>query len=437
VLATFRLETDIGHFLPGGDDDVEVRLAKELSLGELSRTSLLLIEAPDTDSAVRASMHFEKKLRNEPRVNEHLAFLEGGPSEGLEEALWELYQPRRFAFFAEDPTSAAASLTEASLREAAVHLKKQLALPLSTLVTRVAPEDPTLILPRLFKKLSGRGEGLQIVDGCFLTDDGRAAILFIGTHESATPGSKQRSFQEGLHAAFERAQAADAGEISLLQSGVGRFALSAEESMRRDIRRVSIGSMLGLTLFFLVLFRSLRLVLMVLPIIGAGFLAGTSACLFFFSSIHGITLAFGAAMIGVSIDYAVHFHGHWILAPVEGSPRATLLGLWRGLFLSAATTVTGFLALSASDFLRRSHTRGVHTARVPGAAVRADPVSAYASCDLPRCAGSGVELARRGRAEPDEWCACPAWFARGEEPRPKTALGRTHEAHVRDRCPAL
>ena len=163
MLATFRLETDIGHFLPGGDDDVEVRLAKELSLGELSRTSLLLIEAPDTDSAVRASMHFEKKLRNEPRVNEHLAFLEGGPSEGLEEALWELYQPRRFAFFAEDPTSAAASLTEASLREAAVHLKKQLALPLSTLVTRVAPEDPTLILPRLFKKLSGRGEGLQIV----------------------------------------------------------------------------------------------------------------------------------------------------------------------------------------------------------------------------------------------------------------------------------
>lgn len=350
VVSRIEVETDIGHFLPGGGKQVEVTLAKELSLGELSRALVLLIEANDTETALAAGHRFEDEMRREPRVTEHLAFLEGGPAQGLEEALWDLYQPRRFAFFAEDVETATALLEPDSLREAAVHLKKQLALPISTLVSRVAPEDPTLILPKLFKRLAGRGEGLHIEQQRFVTEDGKATILFAGTQASAAPARAQRSFQEGILSAFEKTRAATAGEVRLLQSGAGRFALRAEESMKADVRRVSIGSMLGLSLFFLVLFRSLRLVLMVLPVIGAGFLVGTSACLHLFGSIHGITLAFGAAMIGVSIDYGIHFHGHWMLAPAAGGPRATLASIWKGLFLSAATTVTGFLALAASNF---------------------------------------------------------------------------------------
>jgi predicted exporter len=60
--------------------------------------------------------------------------------------------------------------------------------------------------------------------------------------------------------------------------------------------------------------------------------------------------AFGAALIGVSIDYTVHFHCHQTLAPDPGGPRRTLARIWPGLVLGAATTVVGFVALLISSF---------------------------------------------------------------------------------------
>lgn len=351
VALRIEVTTDITHFLPGGDPDGDVQIAKELAAGELSRTMVLVVDAETTAAAVLAAERFEAGLRAEPQVVSALAFLDGGPPEGVEEALWTIYQPRRFSFFATDVNEALERTTPAALRKNVVHLKEQLASPLSSLISRVAPEDPTLILPGLLERLQGgSGNGLSLVDGRFITEDGKAAVLFLSTHASSTNSAVQRPLLEGVHRAFGNVARDFDSPIALSISGANRFAVRAEKAIQADIQRVSIGSTLGLAVLLLVLFRSLRLVLLVIPVISAGFLAGTSACLALFGSVHGLTLAFGAAMIGVSIDYAVHFHCHQTLAPHADGPRRTLQGIWSGLALGAATTITGFVALLVSDF---------------------------------------------------------------------------------------
>ena len=353
VFVALRIDvtTDITQFLPGSDVDQDVAVARQLVAGELSRTMVLLVEAGSTEQAVRAGREFEAELRADPGVAEAMAFLEAGPPEGVEEALWQLYRPRKFSFLAADADAVAAKLTENSLREAAAKLKQQLASPLSSLLSRVAPEDPTLVLPGLFKQLAGgRGEGLRVVDGRFVTDDGMAAVLFVGTRAAASNTNAQRPFLAAVRALFDRMAEASGERLSLAESGANRFAVRSESAIKADIQRVSIGSIAGVVLFFLLLFGSLRLVVMVLPVLGAGFLTGTTACLLLFGSVHGLTLAFGAAMIGVSIDYAVHFHCHQVLAPHPQGARQTLNGILGGLSLSAATTVLGFLALVVSAF---------------------------------------------------------------------------------------
>jgi predicted exporter len=175
-------------------------------------------------------------------------------------------------------------------------------------------------------------------------------VLFLGTRAASFDARVQRPLLAGIRAAFERVDAAQGGGLTLHQSGANRFAVAAEDAIRADIRRVSTGSMLGLTALLLLLFRSLRLVLLTLPVIASGFFAGAAACLALYGEVHGLTLAFGAALIGVSIDYTVHFHCHQTLAPVAGGPRRTLARIWPGLVLGAATTVVGFLALLASAF---------------------------------------------------------------------------------------
>lgn len=360
VVAGLRVTTDITHFLPRGEAGEQLELARQLASGELPRTMVLLATAdpnagPEAETqgarAVALSRAFEAALRAEPAVAAQLAFLDAGPPDGVEEALWTLYQPRRFAFVADDTEGVEAATRQEALAAAARDLKRRLATPMSSLLNRVAPGDPFLVLPKLFERLAGGGsaEGLAVIDGRFCTDDGRSAVLFLGTRASSSDSAAQRPFLAGVARAFERVRETF-GDAVLEQSGAHRFAIRAEDAVRADIQRVSVGSMLLLTALFLMAFGSLRLVLLTLPVVATGFLAGTTACTVLFGEVHGLTLAFGAALIGVSIDYAVHFHCHHLLHPSVDGPRQTLRGILPGLGLGAATTVVGFVALLVSTF---------------------------------------------------------------------------------------
>lgn len=351
VLLQLRVTTDITHFLPGGEPDSRIELARRIATGELSRTMVLLVETRDRDEAAAVSRAFETALRAEPRVTAVLAALDGGPPAGVDEALWTTYQPRRFAFLARDADAAQQRISDAGVAAAVGTLKQRLASPMSGLVSRVAPADPFLVLPSLFERASGgTASGLGVVDDRFVTTDGTAAVLFLTTRTSASESTTQRPLLAGVDAAFAAVRAANGAHLRLLRSGANRHAVAAEDSMRADIERVSIGSIAGLVLLFLLLFRSLRPMLMCLPVLGAGFLAGTSACLLAFGAVHGLTLAFGASLLGVAIDYSLHFHAHHALAPGDGGARATLRRLWPSMFLSAATTVVAFVALLAATF---------------------------------------------------------------------------------------
>jgi len=351
LLLRMDVATDITHFLPQGEDRDDVHLARELAAGELSRTMVLLLDAADAQQAADASRAFERELRDEPVVREHLARLVTGSGEAVEDAMWQTYRQHRVAFAAPDAERARQMLRDEALDASIAELKRKLQTPMSTLLVKVVPEDPLRLLPQLFERLmAGRGEGLKLVDGRFVTDAEDGAVMFLTTTIPMTDATAMRPLLAGIDAAFERSNAAFDGGLRLHQSGTHLFALAAEAGIRSDIQRVSIGSAIGLTTLFLVLFRSLRLLLLVLPILGMGFLAGTSACLLWFGSVHGLTLAFGAALIGVSVDYGVHFHCHHLHARDGGTARDSLRRVWPGLGLGALTTITGFLALISSSF---------------------------------------------------------------------------------------
>lgn len=346
-----RLATDITHFLPTGSSQDEVLLARELASGELSRTMVILIDAPDSATAVRASGQFATALLANAAVKQGIARLVSGSGQGVEDAMWQIYSPHRCAFLADDAATATRMLTSDALRASAAELKRKLATPMSTFLIKVVPSDPLLILPQLFERFMGeRSGGLKLVDGRFLTDQEDAAVLFLTTTASSSDAAALRPFIGEIRSTFDRVNAAFSDKLDLHMSGTHLFALAAEGSIKADIQRVSIGSIVGLVALFLVMFRSLRLMIMVLPILAMGFVAGSSACLLIFGSVHGLTLAFGAALIGVSVDYGVHFHCHHLHAGGATSPRRSLRSIWPGLSLGAATTITGFLALVVSSF---------------------------------------------------------------------------------------
>ena len=355
----FEMETDITVFLPeaqAGDqtddeagDEADRKILAELSQaithGELTRTIVIALRSGSLEETLSASRDFEARLRGDPEASARLAFIEAGPPEDFERAIYELFFPRRFDYLADDLVELEARLSDAGLRRAADELLERLSSPTSTMLTQIAPRDPFLAFPSIFDTLarSGRGD-LAIHSGRYLSERDESAILFLGTHADAFDTKESGPLIARIEAITEELRGVYP-DLQLDQSGVHRFALRAEEMIKADIARISILSILLLSALLLLLFRSLRFIALASLPIGVGMLAGLSVSLLVFDRVHGISLAFGASMLGVTIDYVVHLYAHQALAPPGDSPKKSLASIDRTLILCAASTSVGFIAL--------------------------------------------------------------------------------------------
>lgn len=346
-----ELSSEITHFLAAGDDARLAKLSRQLADSELTKTTILLVgsESGDPEPAIAAVDALAETLA----ADDEVAWVRAGWEQDNSEAIYELYYPRRVYFTAGSEAELDARLSDAGLEAAAAELQRQFRLPTAALVKKIAPADPLLLYPELLERLEDAQAGpLELVDGHFVTAEGEAALFFASVH-SPFRAQHQGPLQATIDARFaELAAAAEAeGEVlRLRQSGVGRFALRAESQIRGDITRISTISTLGVIALFLVLFRGPRLVLLSLVPLAAGVLTATALSLLLFGRIHGLTLAFGASLIGICIDYPVHLFNHHVLEPDAGGAAGTLRRIRPGLLLGAVTTVAGFVGLGWTSF---------------------------------------------------------------------------------------
>lgn len=346
--AKLQVVTEITAFMADVADPKIAELSRGLAGSELTRTLVLSIDdaGGDPDVAIAGAQALAERLQGHPEV----AWLRAGPGELHAEAIHNLYHPRRAYLLADEPGERSDRLSDAGLRAAARELKRQLGLPTSAVIKQIAPGDPLLAYPAQLRRLEqAQGGGIGLRAGHFVAED-RYALILLAARGSPFDASRQGPLQAALEAAFAEVDAAAGGRLVLEQSGVARFALASERSMKEDIGRISTVSLVGIVLLFLLMFRSPRLVVLSLAPLAAGVIAALAACLAIFGSVHGLTLAFGATLIGVCIDYSVHLFNHHMLDPARGGPRASARRIWPGLLLGALTTVAGFAGLAWTSF---------------------------------------------------------------------------------------
>ena len=157
-----RVTTDITHFMPAGSDHRLAALSRQLADSSLTRTLILDVGAPDGASARAAAVALAARLAVHPEV----AFVERGPTPALATSVYDLYGPR-LPYFASDRPEAElpVALDDAHLAAAARSLKAQMALPLSPLVSRMAPSDPLQWLPAILRRFERAQAGTLAVDG--------------------------------------------------------------------------------------------------------------------------------------------------------------------------------------------------------------------------------------------------------------------------------
>ncbi|MCK2045439.1 MMPL family transporter [Chromohalobacter moromii] len=129
-------------------------------------------------------------------------------------------------------------------------------------------------------------------------------------------------------------------EATLLRSGLIFHAAAGAEQAKHEISTIGLGALLGLIAVLLIVFRSPRVLLALLLPLGSGLLMALTLTLALFGSLHLLTLAFGASLIGIAIDYALHLQSHRAIAGRDFRLRALLPGLTLGL----ASSLVAYLA---------------------------------------------------------------------------------------------
>ncbi|MEP5697078.1 MAG: MMPL family transporter, partial [Sneathiella sp.] len=135
-------------------------------------------------------------------------------------------------------------------------------------------------------------------------------------------------------------------DLDILYIGVPAYAEKIAKVSRQETLKVTVIALAGIALFLLIVFRSF------LPIAGAlltifiGVSSGVVATLLIFGTVHLIAVAFGASLVGVVVDYAIHFY----TTRRRSEPTwQTARRIRPGLIMGAGTSVSGFLVLAFAD----------------------------------------------------------------------------------------
>lgn len=138
---------------------------------------------------------------------------------------------------------------------------------------------------------------------------------------------------------------ADQG-IHLTLSGLIMHAAAGADQARREMSTIGIGSLVGIIVLMLLVFRRPGPLLMLFLPMTIGCLVAVATTLVLFERLHLITLAFGAGLVGVSIDYALHY----LCERHHLGDRSILPRLLPGLVLGLASSVVAYGALGLAPF---------------------------------------------------------------------------------------
>lgn len=403
--ARLDLTNSIVHFLPSREGTELVRLSIEMVESPLARRMILAIggDGSGADPAAeraRLATALAGTLRSHPEV----AWAETGFGEAAVRGLYEVYFERRIYFVSEEPVTETPGLfTAEALETSAAQLRRRLARPDSILVSQTAPADPLGFFERALERIRLAQPALSSAGGSFTSTDGETAIVLVGLRSSPFDSQRQASLLEHAEEEFARLAAGAGGGLHMELSGVNRIAVASERGVRRDIDFISAVSIAGVCVLFWVAFRSLRaLLLAILPAM-VGFAAATAVVLTISSPIHGITLGFGFALIGVAIDYPIHLMNHHAFSAAGTRPRETASRIRSSLVLSALTTALAFAALALSDFPGLGDMGGFAAVGVPAALI-------FTLLSIPAFLPPDVQPTRAQRAMSRAFLALVAWL---------------------------
>ena len=338
IISRTQFTTDLSAFLPRTPTAEQQLLMDQLRDGLASRLILVGIEGADAPARARLSKQIAQRLRADP------AFVSVNNGEPV-----NTERDRDFLFknrYLLSPAVTPARFSVAGLHAALGDSIDLLASPAGLLVKSMLPRDPTGEMVQLLDQLNS-GTHPQLLDGAWVSRDGKRALMLMQTRAAGSDTDAQQHAMTAIRQAFDSASGA-AVAARLVMTGPGVFSVTSRNTIKDQVSRLSIISVMLIATLLLLVYRSFTaLALGLLPVI-SGALAGVAAVSLGFGAVHGITLGFGTALIGEAVDYSIYL---FVQSEQDDTDQQTWIRrFWPTIRLGVLTSIFGFASLLLSGF---------------------------------------------------------------------------------------
>ncbi|BCA55718.1 membrane protein [Nitrospira sp. KM1] len=336
VVTRMTVTTDLAALLSGSAIPAQELLIAQLRDGVAARLLLIAIEGADPETLAEASGRLTEAIQ----TSNLFGYVHNGDPAKLKIERDVLMRHR----YVLSSAVAADHFTAPALRASLERQMELLGSPAGAVTKALLPADPTGELAHILSELS-MGDGPSVLHGVWFSRDGSRAQLIAETRAAGFDLDQQGSALTAVRKAFASLGLPES--VRLLISGPGVFAVDSRATIERDSWRLSAVAGTLVVGLLLTIYRSVSPVLLSLLPVLSGLLAGVAAVQIVFGSVHGITLGFGATLIGEAVDYPAY-----LFTQVMTGERfqETLSRVWPTLRLAVLTTVFGALTMLLSSF---------------------------------------------------------------------------------------
>ncbi len=340
IISQTRFTADMSAFMPRNPTPSQKIMVEQLRDGVVSRLILIGVEGASAPVLAQLSKNMAAQLR----TSQELLTVNNGEQAGMERDFELLWNNRYLLSDAVTPQR----FSPAGLKESLSRYLDLLSTPMSGMVQRVLPKDPSGELVHMLQQLQGE-EHPAMLDDVWFGRDGTRAMLLAHTKGEGNDIDAQERAMLAIQAAFEQARETIPGAAAaqVRMTGPGVFSVQSRASIRDDALRLSLIATFLISTMLLLLYRSPRVLALGLFPVATGALAGVAAVSLGFGGVHGITLGFGVTLIGECVDYAIY-----LFTQIEqnGTPQNTLRRIWPTLRVGVLLSICGFSAMLFSGF---------------------------------------------------------------------------------------
>ncbi len=339
------INADLMDLLPQAERDVVVEDAVSLVNKRFERRIVMLVGADDFKTAKTAAKSVAKRLTESGKFQD--LRLDHDPD--LIRHVISFYLPLRFQMLDDLARNQLRAGNEAAFEHAVL---MRYFNPQSAINSSLIEKDPLFLLPRFLEQRATEADGRpELEDGYLTVKSGDKFYILLTGDLSGSPFSisLQRQLmpllgdiRTDLPRQFQSA--------TFLMAGTLPFAAAGTNSAIDETSTVGLGSLLGIILILIAIFRSPRPFVLTSVSIVLGCLGGFAACLAVFGEVHLLTLAFGSSLVGISVDYSLHYFCERFRFTEDWMPQSALRHIFPGITLGLITTVMGFAGLFFAPF---------------------------------------------------------------------------------------